>query len=152
MIELQNFYESEFGIWADRMSEHVLVRLDVLRFRLSRRIDISANPQALGRNNGPLNQSDHNVDYWGKCNGADVFIDGVHNQADANHVIKTAKELGFTAIGVYPEWTNNHGEQQVGFHLAYRPTKKMGHPALWGRVNGEYVSIEEALNMIEGSL
>ena len=56
--------------------------------------------------------------------------------------------MGFTGIGVYPQWVNKKGETQVGFHLGVRPNRKMDKPATWGYFNGKEVSLEHALNQV----
>jgi uncharacterized protein YcbK (DUF882 family) len=56
-------------------------------------------------------------------------------QAEA--VIDILRELQvseFVGLGIYPSWINK------GFHLDCR-----GHRARWGRIEGEYVSFQEAL-------
>lgn len=149
VIELENFNPGEFRYWWARMSPHLTIRLDILRYRLGRPIHISANPMAIGRNNGPIGMSDHNVDKWGEVRGVDVFVEGVTTKDQAMRVVRVANELGFTAIGVYPEWRNNIGENQVGFHFGYRPRCKMGDPDTWGQVGGDYVGVDLALDMIQ---
>lgn len=149
MIKLEHFQPEEFRLWWPKMSPVLLVKLDVFRYRIVKPVIISPNALSLGRNLGPMSKSDHNVNYWGEVNAADIFIEGVTTHDQAVKAVKIAKECGFTAIGVYPEWINGQGAAQVGFHLGVRPTKTMGKPATWGKIGGEYTSIEYALDMIE---
>lgn len=144
-MHLQNFKKSEFREWWPQMSPRLLTLLDVLRYRLNVPITISASPQALGRNLGPDAQTAHNVDKWGAVLAVDCFVAGVDDQPAANFVLKTAIELGFTGIGFYPDWTNNQDQIQSGWHFDVRPNRKMGSPATWGKVNGEWCSIEHAI-------
>ena len=79
----------------------------------------------------------------------DCFVSGVYGRAQVENVVHEAKKLGFTGIGIYPGWNNNKGEKQCGFHLGVRPTRKMGDPATWGYMNGEFVSLMKALRTIK---
>ena len=144
-MHLQHFKQSEFREWWQNMSPRLLVLLDVLRYRLDVPITISASPQALGRKLGPDAQTAHNVDKWGAVLAVDCFVAGVEDQMGARFALKTAKELGFTGIGFYPGWINNAGETQPGWHFDVRHNRKMGTPATWGKVNGEWCSIEHAI-------
>ena len=144
-MNLRYFETTEFGRWWPKMDANLLVRLDVLRYRLQRPILISPHPDALGRHLGYESQSCHNIDYWGLVLAVDFFVGGIHTREDALEVIGEAKDLGFTGIGVYPEWRNHKGERQVGFHLDVRPFRDMGDPATWGYVGGAFVSLDEAI-------
>lgn len=146
--KLQYYVPSEFRSWWDDMSARHIVLMDTFRHQLGSRVFISAAEGALGRNLGPNNESTHNVDYWGEVLATDIFVEHVHFRPQANAVYQLAKDIGFTGIGVYPQWANNSGKLQVGFHLDSRPTRQMGDPATWGRVNGEYIAIENALQRI----
>lgn len=150
-MRLDNFTPQEFREWWPMMSPRLLTMLDVLRFRLSRGITISPHPRSLGRRLGPDSHSEHNVDHWGEVLAVDCFIDNVTTEAQARQIVERATKLGFTGIGVYPEWTNSRGEQQVGFHLGVRPNRDMGNPASWGWLGGKMVSMETALRAIGGT-
>lgn len=145
---LYHFDAKEFGEWYGDMSVRLLVMLDVLRHWVGSPISISPVKGALGRNQGLNSESAHNVDRWGEVLAADVFIKGVYLRSQADAVVEAAKKIGFTGIGVYPDWVNAKGETQVGFHFDVRPTRDPNNPAAWGRVNGHWVSIESALNHI----
>lgn len=150
MIELQYFEAAEFREWADKMSPRLLVKLDILRYRIGSPIIISQHPAALGRYSGP-SESDHNYEKWGEVRAVDCFVSGVYKMDQACTVIADAYEVGITAIGVYPEWINAHGEKQVGFHLGDRPARRMGAPATWGYVGGRFVAMNEALRAMNGT-
>lgn len=147
-VTLYHFSASEFREWWPLMSPRLLTMLDLLRFRLGRGIEISPHPRALGRRLGPGKMSEHNVDEWGEVLAVDAFVSGINSPELARVVTVEATRLGFTGIGVYPEWTNPDGVRQVGFHLGVRPNRQMGAPATWGYVGGEMVSMKAALAAI----
>lgn len=148
-VNLQYFDAAEFGEWFECMSIRQLIMLDIFRHSIGSRVFISNAYGALGRRLGPDSQSAHNVDVWGEVLASDVFVDHIYNRVPASGAIDLAERLGFTGIGLYTDTRNNEGKQQPMFHLDVRPTKKMGFPALWGRVNGEYCSIEKALHSLQ---
>ena len=149
---LQHFTESEFvnenGNWWFMMSSRLLVMLDVLRFSHGRPIVISPNKFALGRRAGG-SESEHNIDFWKEVCAADVFVSEVYTRRQAESLIETAKSIGFTGIGVYTDTHNHKGTKQVMFHLGVRNTEKMGDPATWGRIKGDYVSMSQALGALK---
>lgn len=147
-MHLQHFKEAEFRGWFDDMSPRLLVLLDVLRHMLGSAIYISASTSAIGRRSGRENRSTHNIDCWEKVYGIDFFVDHVFLRAQAYAVVDTAKKLGFTGIGVYADTKNNEGKVQVMFHLDTRPDRPLDRPATWGRVNGEYTTIGNALQHV----
>jgi hypothetical protein len=122
------------------MSPRLLTLLDVLRFTLGKPIVISTHKDALGRKLGPTSQSCHNVDVWGEVLAADFFCPWMNGQDQVRHVFNTMRDLGFTGIGVYADT-----KPGVMFHGDVRTSAIMGQPATWGRVNGKYVSINEAI-------
>lgn len=146
---IENFAASEFHGHFDLMSGRLLAFLDLLRFQLGRPIEISKAAGAVARFNGKQSRSEHNVDFWRAVLAVDCFIAGIQTRDEVEMVVQKCTELGFTGIGIYPQWRNNKGEVQCGFHLGVRPSKKMGDPATWGFVNGEYVSIIKALDSMK---
>jgi len=149
MIYAQYFTQEEFRAWADDMSPRLVTMLDVLRFRLGSPIAVSGSKNALGRNLGPGDLSEHNFDEWGEVLAVDCFISGVYNRAQAEAVAHEAEGIGFTGIGAYSDTRNNQGEPQVMFHLGVRPNELMGSPATWGRVNGKYTSLIAAVQSLK---
>lgn len=147
-MRLQYFKPSEFREWLPSMSPRLLTLLDVMRHIMGLPFQISPHPKSLGRHLGPSAQSEHNLDYWGEVLAVDGFFIGVYTRAEAEAVVAHAEKLGFTGIGVYPEWTNAEGKRQVGFHLGVRPTRDMGDPAMWGWLGGKQISISAALEAI----
>jgi hypothetical protein len=102
----------------------------------------------LGRRLEPEKQSEHNVRHWGACLAVDCFVAGVYSEQDARRIVDQATSLGFTGIGVYSDTKNNTGQEQVMFHFGVRPTHSMGSPATWGRVDGQYTSLQTALESL----
>lgn len=136
----QYFQPSEFREWYQDMSPRLLTLMDVLRFTLGKAIVISPHKDALGRKLGPQSLSCHNVDVWGEVMAADFFCPWIRHQDEVRHVFNRMREIGFTGIGVYADTKPN-----VMFHGDVRPTEKMGAPATWGRVAGQYTSVNEAI-------
>jgi hypothetical protein len=131
--------------WWDQMSPRLLVLLDLLRYRHGGPILISAHDYALGRELGPDDHSQHNIDKWGEVRAADVMFPRIKVQADAEHLVLIAKQCGFTGIGIGPEWIPHFGA-----HLDVRHEREPGRPATWGYVRGKKgkqitVSLEDAL-------
>ena len=142
--ELNYFEPSEFDLtnsggedWWDRMSPELLQLLDRVRGIHGDVIEISPHPRALGRYD-THRSSDHDVNRHGEVRAADVFPRMEQTPEAVMRFVDVCLEAGVSAIGVYPHWTNRHGERQVGFHIGYRPDR-IGNPARWGvaRKNGE---------------
>ena len=149
MYSAHFFSSTEFGEWSEDMSFRLITLLDVLRYRCGSRIQISKSPYALGRRLGLDSQSCHNVDMWGEILAADCFVEHVYGRMQVAGIVELASLLGFTGIGIYPQWKNNQGETQCGFHFDVRPTREMGDPATWSFFNGEFHAIEHGLGMID---
>lgn len=149
-MHLEYFNPSEFGASCDDMSPRLLTMLDLWRFRLGCSVTISPVDGALARSLGPDEQSEHNIDYWPQCLAADVFAAEVWTRYETDRAVQLAHHCGFTGIGVYADTRNARGVDQVMFHLGVRPTRKMGSPATWGRVGGQYVSLAEAIAALPG--
>jgi hypothetical protein len=151
---LHYFQSSEFGPtqhrqedWWQHMDPAVLVRLDVFRGLWGAPFSVSGHSRALGRNNGPDNGSDHNVDVRGTVQCVDGFPSGLTSRADAERARDSARAAGLSSIGLYPHWS------QPGLHLGVRKGSGGAQPmATWGAVNkgGKqvYVSWEEALEQL----
>lgn len=143
-LDLRYFSPDEFRDWFTSMSPRLLFLQDSLRHQLGAAITVSPHPRALGRENGPDDTSQHNIDRWGEVRANDVFVDGVTCRNTANRVIGVAMRTGFTGIGFYPDW-----DPSPGFHFDVRVSERPGEPALWGMVDdgeGQYqVSLETAL-------
>ena len=109
---LRYFSAAEFGEWWPLMSTELLQKLDEFRARLGVPVRISPHSRALGRNDGPLSFSQHNVDMWGEVRAADVMFEGV----SLKRAYEVAKAVGFSGIGAYPDW-----QPSAGLHLDVRP-------------------------------
>ena len=149
MIYAQHFTQEEFREWAEDMSPRLVTMMDVLRFRLGSPIEVSGSEYALGRNLGRGAMSEHNVDEWGEVLGLDCFVHGVYSRYQAEGVVHEAISIGFTGIGVYSDTKNNQGEKQVMFHLGVRPTRMMGSPATWGRVDHDFTTLIAAIRSLK---
>ena len=145
-MRLEHFKPEEFRLWWPKMSPRLLTLLDVLRFKLGSSISISLAKGSIGRQDET--NSEHNVTKWGEVLAVDCFVAGVYGHEQVWAVVNEATQMGFTGIGIYPNWRNNKGEPQCGFHLGVRPTNKMGEPATWAYLNGEFVSLMEGLRAV----
>jgi hypothetical protein len=130
--------------WWDQMSPRLLVMIDILRYRHGALIEVSQHDRAIGRQLGTDNGSQHNIDRHGEVRAIDLMFPHVKTQADAERLVRQAKECGFTGIGIGPFWTPH-----FGMHLDCRHERQPGTPATWGYVlnNGKQitVSLEDAL-------
>ena len=145
-MHLEYFKEEEFRVWWNEMSPRLLTMLDLLRYRLGSPIEISKAKGSVGRQDET--DSEHNVSKWGSVLAVDVFVSGVYGHEQVWSVVEEATRLGFTGIGIYPDWRNNKGDKQCGFHLGVRPNRRMGDSATWGQLNGKYCSLMKALRAI----
>lgn len=151
--QLFYFAESEFSRggrnWYSDMDPRLLVLLDSFRHQWGRKVEISPHPAAIGRELGSDVLSDHNITVNGRVYGIDVIPAGMVTQTEVRHALEYAKRSGFTAIGVYPDW-----QPAPGLHLATRPSRRPGDPAMWGAVRQDgqqtYVSLDVAVNRFRG--
>lgn len=143
-----NFSPDEFRQWSDDMSPRLVTLMDVLRFRIGSPIVISPHPDSLGRELGRNAESAHNIDHWGEVLAADFFVPHITTRGAAEDVIRAMESLGFTGIGLYTD-TVYGGEPLPMFHGDVRPTRDMGAPATWGRVNRKYTSLMAAIQSLE---
>lgn len=131
-INLRHFKASEFGASLPLLSGELLTKLDEFRERLGSPVLISPAPGSLLRPAGSQ-ESQH---FFGRA--ADVMVQGV----SLERAYQVAREVGFTGIGVYPDW-----KPYKGLHLDVRPDRQPGNPALWAGLLGAdgkqfYTSIE----------
>lgn len=124
--------------WMPQMDPRLLVLLDLLRDKWGKPIRISLSSGAVGRRD--KSASWHNVARHGRCCAVDI-VPEIETTAEAHAFFTLAKDLGFTGIGVYRDWEST----RFGFHLDTRTDKWPGYPATWGRVDGDYVSLDEAM-------
>lgn len=137
------FSRQEFGEWASDMDVALLVLLDSFRALLGRPVHLSRHPMAIGRRGGTNSQ--HDVDTWGVVRAVDTMPEGVRTPEELRHAMNVARTVGFTGIGVYPDW-----HPSPGLHLDVRRSHRPGAPAMWGGIRRlpestqEYVSVDEA--------
>ena len=151
----QYFYMDEFTRqgptgdmidWYPRLSQDLLIKLDLLRYHHGLPIYISHHPKAIGRfGNG---SSYHFFETHGEVKAIDIMPEGIYTKRDVYRFIELIVMCGFTGFGFYPHW-----EPNPGFHVDVRPGRKLGDPAKWGaiKVNGkqEYVSLQDAIDEVD---
>lgn len=153
-IDIRRFQTVELKGWWERTSPRLLVVIDVFAARWGPAAYVSPHPRAVGREDGPEDESQHNVDRWGEVRGIDLMLEGLRRRSDAVRAVRIAEEVGFTGIGLYPHW-----QPGAGIHGDVRTSAQPGNPATWGGVrrigaDGEpyqvYVSLQRALEEFEG--
>lgn len=134
--QLKHFRLSEFGAALPFLSIGLLQKLDEFRERLGRKVMISPAPGALIR----FDKGSESQHTFGRA--ADIMLpDG----PDLQTAFATAKAVGFTGIGVAPQW-----RPYKGLHLDIRKLRPGQSIAMWGyaKENGKqvFISAAEALN------
>ncbi len=142
--KLDFFEPSEFGPYWPLMSEKLLIKLDEFRRRLGYPVTISPAYGAIGRpvirlgketdNEEVLdNATQHNYLKWGEIRAIDVMPrppNGV-TPAERRRWFEIARAVGFTGIGIYPDW-----KPTAGIHVDVRVDHREGDPATWAGVKG----------------
>jgi hypothetical protein len=141
-MRLHFFKPVEFRSWWGKVSPELLFRMDCLRGVLGRVVSISKASGSIGRLEG---DSQHNLNLCGEVRALDFFVAGLTSVSDVQHVVNAMLLCGFTGVGVYTDTRNNDGERAVMFHGDVRPDRGVNNPSTWGRVNGEYVTLERAI-------
>lgn len=143
---LTHFSPSEFGLWWPLMNADLLTKLDAFREAWGAPVQISPADGGLGRHLGSEGGSQHNVDKWGEVRAVDVFpmiqvrpgeYRYMNSQADRQRAFDTAKQVGFTGIGLYTD-------TQPG-DMLHVDTREGNRVATWSRVAGNYKGINEVL-------
>jgi len=134
-MHLRHFKLSEFGASLPFLSVGLLQKLDEFRERLGRKVMISPAPGALIR----FDKGSESQHTFGRA--VDIMLpDG----PDLETAFGIAKAVGFTGIGVYPDW-----EPYQGLHLDIRKLEPGYSIATWGGKNKDgrqvYVSLSEVL-------
>lgn len=149
-LELRYFMSREFqGHW-ERINVDLLVGLDEFRHQWGAPVRVSPAPGAIARFDGAGGTSQHNVDRWGETRAVDVMPYGITSRIDFLRAVDIARGVGFTGIGVYPDW-----KPLPGLHLDWRDDRTAGDPAMWGAYRPadggpqRYVSVAAALNQGE---
>lgn len=138
------FQPHEFQGWFDRMMKIQLERLNLYRHRWGMPVIVSPASGAVGRHLGLSSKSQHNYDRWGEVRATDIMPVGMETAADRRRAYQIAKAVGFTGIGIYPEW-----RPRAGLHVDSRVDRLPGNPATWSafRENGRqvYYGIDKAI-------
>ena len=126
-MHLRHFKLSEFGAALPFLSVGLLQKLDEFRERLGRPVMISPAPGALIR----FGKGDESQHTYGRA-GDIMLPDG----PDLETAYNVAKAVGFTGIGVYPDW-----KPYPGLHLDTRRLEAGQAIATWAgvRENGKQV-------------
>lgn len=134
-MQLKHFRLSEFGASLPFLSIGLLQKLDEFRERLGRKVMISPAPGALIR----FDKGSESQHTFGRA--ADIMLpDG----PDLETAFSIAKAVGFTGIGVYPDW-----KPYQGMHLDIRKLEPGQPIAIWAGKNKDgrqvYTNISEVL-------
>jgi len=122
--ELEFFKEREFRGYYHDCNPRLLISLDLFRFHWGDVVDVSEEEGAIARFDE--SESQHNVNKWGEVRAIDVKPRNLITKDDLQHAFSIAKKVGFTGIGLYPEWSD------PGLHLDIRMGRQMGSPLYWG--------------------
>jgi len=140
---LKYFTASEFGLWWPLMSKDLLLKLDAFREAWGAPVALSPAQGGIGREDN--SNSQHNVSLWREVRAVDVMPEGMNTAADRSRAVAIAKAVGFTGIGIYPDWN-----PRAGLHLDVRKPETPGYVATWAGLkdhNGQqyYAAIEQGL-------
>lgn len=129
-MTLDNFRKSEFREWYERMSQELVIKLDLLRFLWGKPIRISPVKGAIGRDGDGTSQ--HYWEQFGEVRAIDILPDGIDNVDDAREFFDLCVQCGFRGIGFYPHWSPT-----PGFHVDVRVEQRMGNPSTWSGIDGK---------------
>jgi len=140
---LKYFTASEFGLWWPLMNSDQLLKLDAFREAWGAPVMLSPAQGGIGREDD--SNSQHNVTLWGEVRATDIMPEGMNTAADRSRAVAIARAVGFTGIGIYPDW-----QPRAGLHLDVREPETPGHIATWAGLkdhNGQqyYAGIEQGL-------
>ncbi len=138
--KLTYFSASEFGMWWPFMNADLLRKLDAFREAWGAPVQLSPAEGGIGREDD--SNSQHNVLKWREVRATDIMPEGMDAPADRERAVRIAREVGFTGIGVYPNW-----KPRPGIHVDVREPEYAGHVATWSQLasGGPYLSINEGL-------
>jgi len=138
-VDMKHFSKSEFGLWFPMMNKKLLAKLDSLRGAWGEPIMISPALGAIGRTLPPGHSnynSRHNITRWGEVQAIDIMpliktADGVRgcDPFELKMAYNMAVDIGFTGIGVYPDWLPH-----AGLHVDVRDDHAAGNPATWSGI------------------
>ena len=141
MLILKYFKSNEFSGWYESLSADLKEKLDSLRSEWNAPIYVSKANGAIGRKDD--SNSYHNINKHGCVMAVDIFPRYCYSADDVRRFRKIAEQVGFTGIGVYPNWSGG-----IGFHVDVR---KQDYISSWSRVNRHYRSFEYGVKYIEAS-
>lgn len=139
VVGLKYFSLSDFrGEWPF-LAVDLMQRADMFAMEVSKRgsrVVVSPVPGAMLRWDKEGEGEGKTEHRYGRA--IDVMIDGPTTLAECRDI---AKEVGFSGIGVYPDW-----RPCKGCHLDIRPGRALGNPATWAGIKQDgkqvYVAIE----------
>lgn len=138
------FKEEEFQGWYSLLDPRLIPMLDQFREEWGAPVRISKAIGAVGRRMSLSEKSMHNVTRWKMVKAVDIMPVGLKAKADFLRAFNLAKKIGFTGIGLYPDWV-----PQGGLHVDVRPDRVAGSPATWSafKVNGkqEYFGVDKVI-------
>ncbi len=142
-LNLKHFSASEFGLFWPLISNRLLVKLDDFREGWGAPVQVSPAAGAIGRRveeGGTGFLSQHNILNWGEVRAIDVMPQGMITVADRRRAADLAELVGFTGIGIYPDW-----KPRPGLHLDVRDGSKASWSAF--KVDGQqqYFALSRAL-------
>lgn len=137
--KLDHFTALEFGVWWPVMSKELLISLDQFREMWGAPVSITSAVGGIGREDESGSQ--HNILKWGEVRAVDIIPSGMNTATDRRKAVQIARQVGFTGIGLYPEW-----KPSGGLHLDVRQDRTSNNPATWSRIEiagkQEYVELE----------
>ncbi len=157
-LKLRYFTASEFGPYWPLMSLELLRKVDEFRHRLGYPVSISPAFGAIGRPvigaddtaaESGAERSYHNYLIHGEVMALDLLPSppGGATLAERQRWVNVARAVGFTGIGLYPDW-----RPRAGIHLDVRPVSALAQgqtAATWAglRRGGQqiYTGIEAGL-------
>ena len=161
--QLKYFSYAEFGAWYPLVSNTLLIKLDSLREKAGQQIPtlkimISPALGAIGRLSIDSAESQHNIQLPElEIRAVDVmpFVENaLHlgefnkyrslNSAELKKFYAIAQSVGFTGIGVYPQW-----KPYAGFHLDVRKNPKYPPNDNW---SAKYVTVAGKTSQVYGGL
>lgn len=130
-LQLRHFTASEFGPYWSLLSIDLLKKLDEFRDRLGYPVQISPAPGAIGRPiigaedeaaESGAEKSYHNYLVHGEIMALDLMPlpPGGATPEERTRWVNIAKAVGFTGIGLYPDWL-----PRPGIHLDIRPVSAL---------------------------
>jgi hypothetical protein len=140
--KLKYFKAPEFRAWWPLMNNDLLLKLDAFREAWAAPVEISKASGSLGRHGGNGDGSQHNIDLLIEVGAVDVFPkrpDGsyISTIEERQRAYEVAISVGFTGIGIYTDTSPGNL-----LHLDNRDSERV---ALWSRIDGEYLGINEVL-------